>query len=254
MRFSIQAIYTIVIAFVCTLGVDGKMRKRALLATETPVAIIPLGYASDFSVLAFSTVTSTLLSGTIVSGNVGLYPGLSVTGFAPSGPAVFSATGIKGEVLIGTVESKYAQFNLSAAYTTAAATAPTKLLTGQDLGGMTLVSGVYRFATSAAMTGNLQLDANGTTTAVWIFQIASTMMFAGKMSFVDGIGNPNYVYFQVGSAATISPNSVVIGNVIAFYAITMNKGASITGRLLSTNAAVTLDDNIVVLPPAPYTG
>jgi len=51
-------------------------------------------------------------------------------------------------------------------------------LSGQDLGGLTLTSGVYCFDSSAQLTGTLTLDAQGDPNAVFIFQIGSTLTTA----------------------------------------------------------------------------
>ena len=47
-----------------------------------------------------------------------------------------------------------------------------------DLGGSTLVPGVYRGATSFGITGPLTLDAGGNLDAVFIFQTGSTLTTA----------------------------------------------------------------------------
>jgi hypothetical protein len=120
-----------------------------LLGAEAQVG---LGTAAPFSVLTATTITNTGL--TVVDGQLGIYPnGLtSITGFPP---------GISGEVHGRDAVAKQAQVDATSAYNKAAALASTKALTGQDLGGMTLLPGVYTFTSSAGLTGTLTLDAQG---------------------------------------------------------------------------------------------
>jgi hypothetical protein len=53
-------------------------------------------------------------------------------------------------------------------------------LTGQNLAGLTLTSGVYHFNNSAQLTGTLTLDAQGANNAFWVFQIGSTLTTASS--------------------------------------------------------------------------
>ena len=55
---------------------------------------------------------------------------------------------------------------------------PTDNLTGTDLGNLILLPGVYFFATTAALTGNLTLNANDENNAFWVFQIGTTLTTA----------------------------------------------------------------------------
>src|SRR5688500_13231227 len=129
----------------------------------------PLGNAASFTVLGSSTVTNT--GPTIVTGNVGVSPGTAVTGFPPGivvGGAIHSADTF---ALNAQTDATTAYNNLAGQPCPPANTfgVPT------DLGGMTLAPGVYCFASSAAVTGLLQLDAQGNPGAVWVFQIGSTL-------------------------------------------------------------------------------
>jgi hypothetical protein len=56
------------------------------------------------------------------------------------------------------------------------------------------------------------------------------------------------VFWQVASSATLGTNSIFQGNIIALQAITLDTGATLTGRALARNAAVTLDSNTVTVP------
>jgi hypothetical protein len=199
----------------------------------------PLGNAAPFSVLGGSTVTNT--GPTVVTGNLGVSPGSAITGFPPG-------------IVVGTTHAADA----FAAAAQADATIAYNNLAGQpcppantfavptDLGGMTLVPGVYCFASSAAVTGLLQLDANGNPNAVWVFQIGSTLTTAtgAIVQVIDGGQNCN-VFWQVGSSATLGTTSTVPGTIIALTSITLNTGADLTGRAIARNGAVTLDSNSV---------
>jgi len=117
-----------------------------------------------------------------------------------------------------------------------------------DLGGMTLTPGVYCFASSAALTGTLTLDAGGNPNAVWVFQIGSTLTTASASS-VQLANSAQFanVYWAVGSSATLGTGSAFDGNILAVASITLNTSATLSGRALAQNGAVTLDSNMVSL-------
>ncbi len=207
--------------------------------SETTAALdqTVLGTAQSFAVLGGSTVTNT--GSTVVSGDLGVHPGLAVTGFPPG-----LVTG--GVLHAGDAAALQAQSDLTLAYITLAGEAPTRDLTGQDLGGLTLTPGVYHFASSAQLTGTLTLDALGDPAAVFVFQIGSTLTTASNASVVtlNSAGDCN-VFWQVGSSATLGTTTAFRGNVLALASITLDTGATVSGRVLARNAAVTLDDNAV---------
>jgi hypothetical protein len=113
-------------------------------------------------------------------------------------------------------------------------------LTGQDLGGKTLTTGVYCFTTSAQLTGILHLSGPG----VFIFRIGSTLTTAsGSSVALEATAEACNVFWQVGSSATLGTNTAFQGNILALASITMNTGATLAGRALARNGAVTLDTN-----------
>jgi len=59
-----------------------------------------------------------------------------------------------------------------------------------------------------------------------------------------------YVYWLMGSSATIGVSSAFKGSILASESITLNTGANMTGRALALNAAVTLDNNNIIVPTA----
>jgi hypothetical protein len=174
-------------------------------ASPSPVG---LGTASSFAVLAGSTVTNTGLS--VINGDLGVSPGTAVTGFPP-GTVVGGGSIHAGDAVAGT-----AQADLTTAYNDAAGRAPDQNLTGQDLGGQTLTAGVYKFDSSAGLTGALTLDGQGNPGAVFIFQIGSTLTTASASSVtVINSGRSCNVFWQVGSSATLGTGTQFVGNILA---------------------------------------
>lgn len=215
---------------------------------------LELGTAGDFSVLAGSTVTNTgptIISGdAAVGGDLGLSPGSAVTGFPPG------TLTPPGTLQVENAVAAQGQSDLAIAYTTAAGLACDANLTGQDLGGMTLTTGVYCFSSSAQLTGTLTLDAEGNPDAVFIFQIGSTLTTASNSSVLLTNGaQACHVFWQVGSSATLGTDTAFSGNVLALTSITAITGADVEGRLLARNGAVTLDSNTIHTPAcAPVSG
>jgi hypothetical protein len=199
---------------------------------------VNLGTSASFAVLAGSGITVT--GPTTIVGDIGSYPTTSVTGLGN-----VTLTGANQSLNTGVMQA--AKADLSTAYNDAAGRAPNATYAGgADLGGLTLGSGVYMDASSLFLTGTLTLDAKGNPDAVWIFQIGSTLITASG-SQVDLIGGAQacHVFWQVGSSATLGTTTDFSGNILAFTSITAGTGATVDGRLLAENGAVTLDNNTI---------
>jgi hypothetical protein len=193
-----------------------------------------LGTAQSFAVLGGSTVTNTGPS--VITGDLGVSPGSAITGFPPG--IVTGTTHAADAVAL------QAQNDVTTQYNALASAACSADLTGQDLGGKTLIPGVYCFSTSAQLTGTLTLNAQGNPGATFIFKIGSTLTTAsGSSVLMINNGNPCSVSWQIGSSATLGTTTAFLGNLIALQSITFNTGANSTGRALARNGAVTLDTN-----------
>jgi len=214
---------------------------------------VNLGTANNFAVLGGSAITSTG-SSVINGGNVGEYPGSTISGAPPLTITPPYTTDLGNAVAL------QAQNDLTTAYNTAAGLARTATLTGTDLGGLTLTPGVYFFATSAQLTGTLTLNGEGLPDPIFVFQIGSTLTTASDSSVVtindDHGATPGIsVFWQVGSSATLGTTTAFEGNILALTSITAATGATdLDGRLLAQNGSVTLEGNTITAPPAEVPG
>ena len=199
-----------------------------------------LGTASSFAVLGSSTVTNTGPS--VISGELGVSPELAVTGFPPG-------TVVGGTIHSGDALAAQARAAARTASVTLAGRTCDRVLTGQDLGGLTLTPGVYCFSSSAQLTGVLTLDALGDPDAEFVFQIGTTLTTAAgsRVTALNG-ADPCEVYFNVGTSATLGTTTAFAGTIVAASSITATTGASVQGRLLALGGAVTLDTNTVTRP------
>jgi Ice-binding-like len=195
-----------------------------------------LNSANNFAVLASSTVTNT--GPTTLNGDLGLYPGTSITGLA-------SIT-LNGGLHQTDAVAQNAQTLVSNTFSTVSALSCSADLSGQDLGGKTLIPGVYCFSSSAQLTGNLTLNAQGNPNATFVFKIGSSLTVASgsSMSQVNG-GSTCNVLWNVGSSATLGVGSSTIGTINAVSSVTLNTAASLSGRALAQTGAVTLDTNSI---------
>lgn len=222
---------------ICLFGVVG---------TAAAATTVGLGTADGFTVLAGSTITNTGPS--TIDGDIGVSPGSAVTGFPPGT--------ITGTQQVANAVAVQAQVDLATAYANASGQPPIATVP-IELGGTTKTAGVYDSAAGTfGIAGTLTLDAQGDSSAVFIFKTSSTLITAAASSVVLANGaQACNVFWQVGSSATLGTNSALKGSVLAFTSITLNSGATVEGRLLARNGAVTLDTNIItkatcaVVPP-----
>ncbi|HZU22377.1 MAG TPA: ice-binding family protein, partial [Terriglobales bacterium] len=211
---------------------------------QPPPGVSPLGTACSFGILGATPVVSSV-GPTNVTGDIGIWPAASITGFPPG-----TLTGTKHA---GDATAMNAQADLTTAYNNAAAAAGGAVLP-PDIGGLTLAPGVYKTTSaqpSLGITGNLTLA--GPASGVWIFQIVSTLTTAsGNSQVIMGGGAVSKnVFWQVGSSATLGTNTTFAGNIMAQASITVNTGATLNGRALARTGAVSLDSNPVNVPTCP---
>ncbi len=200
-----------------------------------------LGSANTYGILAGSTVTCAGAPGTI-NADVGVSPGSTTTGFPPCT--------ITGNTHLADAVAGTQQGRLTGAYNYLAGRPCGTVVTPADLGGKTLPPGVYCAATSMGVTGTVTLDGQGDANATFIFQIGSTLVTGtgANIALIGGAQAKN-VWWQVGSSATLGTGTTFRGNILALTSITLVDNATMLGRALARNGAVSLGtNNSITLP------
>src|SRR3982751_777604 len=185
-------------------------------------APVDLGTASPFVVLGGAAVTNTGPS--VLNGELGVSPGTALSGFGL--PAVVNGATHNNDGVAAQAKS-----DLTTAYNVAAAQAATARLTGTNLGSRTLTAGAYRYSSSAQLTGQLTLDAQGDPNAQFVFMIGSTLTTASASSalLING-ASPCNVFWRIGSSATFGAGTQFSGNVMALSDISVNDAVHVDGR------------------------
>jgi Ice-binding-like len=198
--------------------------------------------ANTFLVLGASTVTNsgaTVLTG----GNLGLYPGTSVTGFPPG---IVTPPGVKH---ITDAVAQQAQLDAMSAYVHFQGLPPGTL--ESQLAGLTLNAGTYTSASSLDLSvgSTVTLDGQGNPNAQFIFQVGSalTINVGSTVKLINGAQGINVVW-QVGSSASINTSAVMVGDILALSSVSLGTGASLAGRAIGLTGAVTLLGNSMTAP------
>ncbi len=129
-----------------------------------------------------------------------------------------------------------------------------------ELGGLTLIPGIYKAAsgTFKISNGNLVLDARGDPNATWLFQTEAglTVGIAGtsgarSVLLINGAQAKN-VFWHVGSAATINGagGGVMTGTIVSRAGITISTAGvavitTINGRAISLVGSVTMVNTVI---------
>jgi hypothetical protein len=213
----------------------------AFLLVSAPVSaqVSPnLGVAGTYSILAGTQVTNTGTAA--ISGDVGISPGAGAPGANHPG---LTAGMVVGTIHDGDVPAANAQFAQSAAYTALDLNnGCTVTYAGafKDLVGLTLVPGVYCTAAEFRLSGTLILS--GLASDTWVFKSGGGLTITGTANVVSPSCN---VWWRVVSTATFGPSSSLKGNILADTSITMDAGATLSGRAFARTAEVTLIGNAI---------
>ncbi len=115
-----------------------------------------------------------------------------------------------------------------------------------EIGGLTLVPGLYKWSTGVLISTNVTLS--GGPNDVFIFQIAGTLTQANATRvMLTGGAQAKNVFWQVVGAVTIGRTAHLEGIVLGGKMLSVSTGASANGRLLA-QIAVTLQQDAVTQP------
>ncbi|KAI8951702.1 hypothetical protein F4801DRAFT_578239 [Xylaria longipes] len=200
--------------------------------------IVNLGAAKPYGVVSGITGISNV-GLTVVTGNLGT-TAKSVSGF---GPGIVTG-GVKN---IGNNAATVAFTDAKLAYASAKGLVATAdISTLNDLTGKTMYPGIYFAANTITLTGQLFLDAQGNSSATWVFQSGSALLInLGSSVVLTNGAKASNVFWQTGSAATIAVGVAFQGNILAYSGIAVKTGASVNGSLIAMTESVTLQSNAV---------
>ncbi len=221
---------------------------------------VNLGTAGNFVILAKTGISAT--GTTSITGDIGVSPVAAtyITGFG----LIMDATGtfstsslITGKVYASDYTSPTpsnmttAIGDMQTAYTDAAGRKTpdyTELYTG-DVTGKVLTHGLYNWSTSVIVSAG-GVTISGTSTDIWIFQIAGDLNVAnGAIVTLSGGALASHIFWQVAGQAALGTTAQMKGIILCQTGISMNTGASLEGRALA-QTAVTLDANTVTKTPS----
>lgn len=235
-----------------------------MLMLATPMSALGAGpsainllSAKDYIILTKSGISTT--GSTQITGNIGVSPitSASITGFAltlPAAGAYATSSLVTGKIYAPDYASptpanlSTAVSDMENAYTDGAGRSnPTATELGAgNIGGLTIAPGLYKWGTGVTIPTDVILS--GTSSDVWIFQIAQTLnLSSGTNIVLSGGAKANNVYWIVGGQTTIGTTATFNGNILSKTAIVLNTGATLNGRALA-QTAVTLDSNNVTTP------
>lgn len=222
-------------------------------------AAVNLGTAGNFVILAKTGISST--GTTSITGDIGVSPAAAtyLTGFG----LIMDATGAfsTSSLITGKVyASNYATptpsnmttaiSDMQTAYTDAAGRKTpdySELYTG-DVTGKVLTHGLYNWSTSVNISAG-GVTISGTSTDIWIFQIAGNLNVAnGAIVTLSGGALASNIFWQVAGQVSIGTTAQMKGIILCQTNIAMNTGATLEGRALS-QTAVTLNANAVTQTP-----
>ncbi|MDO8555150.1 MAG: ice-binding family protein [bacterium] len=188
--------------------------------------------SASFSVFAGSSMSADG-SGATISGDLGVNPGLAVSGpWTVGGTRYFGTGGLSGTAKTDATAAWTSMSEISQPGGTAWDPAV--------LGDQTPAAGLYTRAGSATITTTITL--NGTASDVWIFQITDDMTFAAGATVVLGAGvNACNVYWRIARDATINgaPGNTFRGTLIANRDVSLLTGATVVGRMFALTGSLT---------------
>lgn len=223
--------------------------------STTNVGAVNLGSAGNYTILAKSTITN---SGTsAITGDLGLSPAATsfIIGFSLTDYTGYATSDqVTGYVYAADmapptpVNLTVAVENMITAYNDAAGRTSIDFLElgAGDIGGKTLTPGVYKWTNTVTIPTDVTIS--GSSTDVWIFQIAGDLTMSSAVNVtLSGGAKASNIYWQVAGQATFGTTSHFEGIVLSMTGVTFQTGATMNGQVMAQTAVI-LDSNVIIQP------
>lgn len=231
-----------------TVKMNNKLPATVILAILLSVSTVNFGQAPDLgtssSFALFASTGSFSNTGpTTITGDLGANVG-PITGFPPGT--------VTGSTYLTDAVSAQATVDVQAAYDALSATTCQTTLLAPLGNGQTLAPGVYCLGTASTLDGSLILDGGGDANALFIIKITGTLT-TGILSRVVTTNSASLqnVYWQIDGQLTLGDNSIFRGTAIVNGVIQLSDGATLFGRGLSRQGAISLVNNIAAVTEPP---
>jgi hypothetical protein len=253
--------------FTAPKGSEDPGKKRMLLrvvAAATGGLLVAAAYASPAMASPISVDLGSAASFSILAGAAATVPGSTLPGEVGAATAITDDIGtVYGSTKhpVNDTATQQALVAAGNAFTAASVLAAGNTLTGADLGGQTLVPGVYHSVAALAATSAVTFNANGDSNAYFIIRGDATLNTTASTSMIlAGGAQASHIFWVVGGAATLGASSSFVGTILSHGAVTVGASSHFAGRAISVTAAVTLDTDVFgpVIPvpviPVPVIG
>ena len=223
--------------------------------STSTLAAVNLGAAGNYVILAKTAINNNPTSA--ITGDLGLSPAAEsyATGFALTDATGYATSPqVTGKIYAADQASPTpinlttAVNNMQTAYTDAAGR-PTpdfsELKTG-NIGGLTLTPGLYNWTNTVTLPSAVTIS--GSSTDVWIFQIAGDLAVSDAVGItLTGGALAKNIFWQVAGTVSLGTTSHFEGVILSMTGITFKTGASMNGRALAQTAVI-LDGNAITQP------
>ena len=220
--------------------------------STSPLPTVDLGESGAFVILAKRAIRNASTSN--ITGDVGLSPAATsyVTGLSVTNGAGYATSAqVTGRIYAADMATP-TPVNLTTAIDnmiTAYEDAENRFypdfieLSAGNIGGKTLVPGLYKWTTNVTVPTNLKIT--GSADDVWIFQVAGNLSVSPAVTItLSGGAQAKNIFWQVKGETIIGTTAHVEGTILSMTGITLQTGASINGRALAQTTVI-LDSNAI---------
>lgn len=221
----------------------------------TGLTPVNLGTAGNYVILAKTAINNGPTS--TITGDLGLSPAATsyITGFSLTNATGYATSAqVTGNIYAADMVSPTssnlttAVNDMITAYNDAAGrpTPDFTALGAGNIGGKTLTEGLYKWTNNVTAPTNLIIS--GSSTDVWIFQIAGNLtVSSGVKITLSGGAQAKNIFWQVAGTTTINTTAQFKGVILCQTGVTLKTGATLSGRALAQTAVI-LDKNTVTQP------